>query len=202
MDIRIALPYHLDGGARNSGDDCVGCERETRQVLRSLPPSGVCAEQAQSSTIAAARPILRGPEAYFEVTPHRADAAAAFTPISAAVNASSAWSPGGEPSDGTGRRIFEGACANCHAWNGNGQQSARAGLAGSHAVNDPQGANLIRVILESTSAADHARQPPCRRLARPTLMSKSPPSPNMPSLISPASGGRSRQRTSRTSGHE
>ncbi|HTD72305.1 MAG TPA: c-type cytochrome [Steroidobacteraceae bacterium] len=90
------------------------------------------------------------------VTPRRTDAAAALTPISAAVKASTAWSPGGEASDGTGRRIFEGACASCHAWNGNGQQSALAGLAHSHAVNDPQGANLIHVILEGTSATDHA----------------------------------------------
>jgi hypothetical protein len=42
-----------------------------------------------------------------------------------------------------------------HAWNRNGQQTSRASLAGSHAVNDPQGANLIRVILEGTSAPDH-----------------------------------------------
>jgi mono/diheme cytochrome c family protein len=90
------------------------------------------------------------------LTPRRADAAAALMPASAAVKASTAWSPGGEASDGTGRRVFEGACASCHAWNGNGQQTARAGLAGSHAVNDPQGANLIRVILEGASAPDHA----------------------------------------------
>ena len=89
-------------------------------------------------------------------TPRHIDAAAAVMPISAAVRASTSWSPGGEASDGTGRRIFEGACASCHAWNGSGQQTARAGLAGSHAVNDPHGANLIRVILEGTSAPDHA----------------------------------------------
>ena len=89
------------------------------------------------------------------VAPRRADSAAAVMPISAPVKASTAWSPGGDASDGTGRRIFEGACASCHSWNGNGQQTAGAGLAGSHAVNDPQGANLIRVILEGTSAPDH-----------------------------------------------
>src|ERR1700693_5371900 len=90
------------------------------------------------------------------LTARRADASAAVMPASAAVKASTAWSPGGEASDGTGRRIFEGACAICHGWNGNGQQTARAGLAGSHAVNDPQGANVIRVILAGTSAPDHA----------------------------------------------
>ena len=90
------------------------------------------------------------------VMPRRADATAAVMPVSAAVKASTAWSPGGAASDGTGRRVFEGACASCHGWNGNGRQTARAGLAGSHAVNDPRGANLIRVILEGTSAPDHA----------------------------------------------
>ncbi|MFL9919516.1 cytochrome c [Paraburkholderia fungorum] len=90
------------------------------------------------------------------VKPRHADAAAAVIPLSAAVKASTTWSPGGEASDGTGRRIFEGTCASCHGWNGNGRQTAHADLAGSHAVNDPQGANLIRVILEGTSAADHA----------------------------------------------
>jgi len=90
------------------------------------------------------------------VTPRRVDAAAAVTPVSAVMKASTAWSPGGEASDSTGRRIFEGACASCHGWNGNGQQTTRAGLAGSHAVNDPRGANLIRVVLEGTSAPDHA----------------------------------------------
>jgi mono/diheme cytochrome c family protein len=90
------------------------------------------------------------------ITPRSADTAAAVMPVGAAVKASTAWSPGGEASDGTGHRIFEGACASCHGWNGNGQQTARADLAGSHAVNDPQGANLIRVILEGTSAPDRA----------------------------------------------
>lgn len=90
------------------------------------------------------------------VMPRRADTDATVLPVSAAVKASSTWSPGEEAGDSTGRRIFEGACASCHGWNGNGQQAARASLAGAHAVNDPHGANLIRVILEGTSAPDHA----------------------------------------------
>jgi mono/diheme cytochrome c family protein len=134
------------------------------------------------------------------VTPRRADAAAAVVPVSAAVKASTAWSPGGEASDGTGRRIFEGACASCHGWNGNGQQTARAGLAGSHAVNDPHAANLIRVILEAPAVRTMPRQPPCRRSARPTLMPKSPRSQTMPSSILAESRGRLWQRTSRMPG--
>ena len=90
------------------------------------------------------------------MAPRRVDDAAAVMPVGAAVRKSSAWSAGGEVSAGVGRRIFEGACASCHGWNGNGQQTVRAALSGSHAVSDPQGANLIRVILEGTSAPDHA----------------------------------------------
>ena len=37
MDIRIALPYPLDG-ARNSGGRSLWDARETRQLLLSLPP--------------------------------------------------------------------------------------------------------------------------------------------------------------------
>jgi mono/diheme cytochrome c family protein len=62
--------------------------------------------------------------------------------------ASTAWAPG--PQDGPaglGRHIFEGACASCHAWNGAGQQSPDAALAGSAAVNEPTGMNLVEVML-------------------------------------------------------
>jgi mono/diheme cytochrome c family protein len=136
------------------------------------------------------------------LTPRRADAAAALMPASAAVKASTAWSPGGEAGDGTGRRIFEGACASCHAWNGNGQQTARAGLAGSHAVNDPQGANLIRVILEGASAPDHAAATAMPSFGAAYTDAEIAAVANYAITHSAASRGRSRQRASRTPGPE
>jgi mono/diheme cytochrome c family protein len=69
-------------------------------------------------------------------------------PTPATVTASAAWSPG--PQDAKtelGKRIFEGACASCHSWNGKGRETDYASLAGSQAVNDPEGINLIQVLL-------------------------------------------------------
>jgi mono/diheme cytochrome c family protein len=74
-------------------------------------------------------------------------------PAPAAMAGSAAWAP--PPSDrkadhaetALGQRIFEGACASCHSWNGNGRQTDYAALAGSQAVNDLQGVNLVQVLL-------------------------------------------------------
>jgi len=65
-----------------------------------------------------------------------------------AMVASSSWKPSGQDSDNAlGRRIFEGVCASCHEWNGGGRQTNYASLAGSQTVNDPEGTNLIQVML-------------------------------------------------------
>jgi mono/diheme cytochrome c family protein len=61
---------------------------------------------------------------------------------------STAWSTPPGQSSSEGLRIFESACASCHAWNGEGQQSPYAALRGARTVNDPDGANLVRVVLE------------------------------------------------------
>jgi mono/diheme cytochrome c family protein len=49
-----------------------------------------------------------------------------------------------------GARIFAGACAGCHAWNGTGLQSEYATLLGSRSLQDPRATNLVQVILEGT----------------------------------------------------
>ncbi len=51
-----------------------------------------------------------------------------------------------------GRRIFEGACAGCHAWNGQGQQTPLAALRGRRSVNDPAGLNVVQTVLRGGSA--------------------------------------------------
>lgn len=71
-------------------------------------------------------------------------------PTAAATQASKPWTP--DTREGSvGEKIFEGACASCHGWDGSGQNIARASLTGSHSVNDPQGSNLVRVILQGTA---------------------------------------------------
>jgi mono/diheme cytochrome c family protein len=52
-----------------------------------------------------------------------------------------------EPQDELGRHIFEGTCANCHQYNGDGRQTVYASLIGSQSASDPNGANVTRVML-------------------------------------------------------
>jgi mono/diheme cytochrome c family protein len=47
-----------------------------------------------------------------------------------------------------GLRLFEGACASCHQWTGQGRQSRYASLAGSRGVNDVRAANVTQIILQ------------------------------------------------------
>jgi len=61
------------------------------------------------------------------------------------------------PSSSLGARIFAGACASCHGKDGSGLVNTRASIQGAHAVNDPKGANLVRVILQGSS--DEAKEP-------------------------------------------
>jgi mono/diheme cytochrome c family protein len=71
-----------------------------------------------------------------------------INPAAPAMAASTAWAPGRQDvQNDPGARIFEGACASCHQWNGQGQQTPYAALAGSQAVNDPNGTNLVQVLL-------------------------------------------------------
>ncbi len=63
------------------------------------------------------------------------------------MSASSAWAPGGTDGGTLGAHVFQGACASCHQWNGQGQQTPYAALAGSQAVNDPAGLNVVQVML-------------------------------------------------------
>ncbi len=71
-------------------------------------------------------------------------------PSPKAMVASNAMAPGGDDAtrDAAGLRLFEGACASCHQWNGAGQQTPYAGLAGTRGVNDPSGANVTQAILQ------------------------------------------------------
>ncbi|MDE1150220.1 MAG: cytochrome c [Azospirillaceae bacterium] len=60
-----------------------------------------------------------------------------------------------------GKRMFEGACASCHAWSGAGATSAEAQLTAKRAVNDPSAANVALMILKGSGAqkAGHPYMP-------------------------------------------
>lgn len=67
-----------------------------------------------------------------------------------ALAASGPWTPPATASASEGLKIFQGACASCHGWDGTGQQSPSASLRGARTVNDPDGTNLVRVVLNGT----------------------------------------------------
>ncbi|HVJ53719.1 MAG TPA: cytochrome c [Aliidongia sp.] len=82
-----------------------------------------------------------------KVKPQPGDAGTEIEPAPGPMTASAAWAPGPQDSAGLGAHIFEGACASCHQWNGQGQQTGHAALVGSQAVNDPKGTNLVQAML-------------------------------------------------------
>jgi mono/diheme cytochrome c family protein len=87
-----------------------------------------------------------------QVKPQPGAPGSQIDPAPAAMTASSAWAPGAHDAENPlGRRLFEGVCASCHAWNGAGRETRYAGLAGSETVNDPAGTNLVQVLLSGAN---------------------------------------------------
>lgn len=86
---------------------------------------------------------------YLRSVPPRLDSMTGpIDPAPAAVEASSAWSPPAAEDRTLGSNVFAGACASCHSWDGSGQQLPNASLRGARSVNDPDGVNALRTILE------------------------------------------------------
>jgi mono/diheme cytochrome c family protein len=71
------------------------------------------------------------------------------------LNGAAAWSPGADRDESPGFQLFASACASCHGWDGNGQQTDNAGLRGSRSVNDPAGTNVVRAVLEGIRIGPH-----------------------------------------------
>jgi mono/diheme cytochrome c family protein len=49
--------------------------------------------------------------------------------------------------DPRGKQIFEGACASCHSWSGDGLLTSYATLTGDRAVNDPSAVNVAQIVI-------------------------------------------------------
>jgi mono/diheme cytochrome c family protein len=70
--------------------------------------------------------------------------------------------PSAGPQDNLlGKQIFEGSCASCHGWSGQGAIGHSAQLAGTRAANDPTAINIMMMILHGTGtpASGHALMP-------------------------------------------
>jgi mono/diheme cytochrome c family protein len=65
------------------------------------------------------------------------------------INDAFADQPGAQQQSNTlGERIFAGNCAGCHLWNGQGRQTYYAALVGGRTVSDPDGTNVVQVLLD------------------------------------------------------
>ena len=53
--------------------------------------------------------------------------------------------------DPKGKRIFEGACASCHGWTGQGSLTPWATLTGDRAVNDPTAVNVAQMVISGAN---------------------------------------------------
>jgi mono/diheme cytochrome c family protein len=76
----------------------------------------------------------------------------AINPAPAAALAASDAAPGKSMAHAEGRKLFEGACASCHQYDGQGQQTPYASLLGTRGVNDPDGMNVTQAILQGVDA--------------------------------------------------
>ena len=102
------------------------------------------------------RDDIRAMVAYLRTAPpihDKADRAVAQKRPSTLLLEARTRSPRGPAGDdeALGLRMFEGACASCHDWDGTGVQSPYAALIGNRTVNDPTGINLTQVILQGSS---------------------------------------------------
>jgi mono/diheme cytochrome c family protein len=124
--------YLSSGHAKARGSAAGGMAEAVDLSLRHL----------SSEDIAALTRYLR------TVPAQRSELAARVVHDPATLNGASAWSPGADRGESPGFHLFASACASCHGWDGNGQQTDNAGLRGSQSVNDTAGTNVVRAILE------------------------------------------------------
>jgi mono/diheme cytochrome c family protein len=124
---------HADGRGSASGPMAEAVENS----LRFLNPSDAAALVAYLRSV----PARKGDD------PITIDAQPA--PVMASNNAA----PGGDSAnpDNPGLKLFEGACASCHQWNGKGQQTPYASLLGTRGVNDVHGTNVTQIVLHGSS---------------------------------------------------
>jgi mono/diheme cytochrome c family protein len=71
-------------------------------------------------------------------------------PKPATLAQSTSMLPGPEElkAESDGLKLFEGACAGCHQWDGAGRESSYASLSGTRGVNDATAINVTQVILQ------------------------------------------------------
>ncbi|HEX2528103.1 MAG TPA: cytochrome c [Geminicoccus sp.] len=115
--------------------------------------SGSMAEVVEYSTQYLTQDDIRAMVAYLRTVPPQDSGDATIVHDNPpAVAASSQLTPPPEQlaSPSLGLTVFQGACASCHGWNGEGIQHPHAALVGAQTVNDPEGTNLLQVLIHGS----------------------------------------------------
>lgn len=119
------------------------------------PASGTMAEAVEESLRHLPEEDIRAMMTYLRTVPAlEADPQMAVESEPPLVLASQPFVPAALPEDEElviGARIFRENCASCHAWDGSGRQSEYGALLGDQSVNDPEGTNVVQVILSGSS---------------------------------------------------
>jgi mono/diheme cytochrome c family protein len=139
--------YLSSGHAKGRGSAGGGMAEAIDLSLRHLSTEDIAALTRYLRTVPAQRSEFAAPVVHDPSTLHR----------------ETAWSPGADRDESAGFQVFASACASCHGWDGNGQQTDNAGLRGSRSVNDPAGTNVVRAVLEGIrigSCGGHNTMPP------------------------------------------
>lgn len=123
--------------------------------------SGPMAEAVENSLQYLTPADAQALAAYLQVVQARPGTPTAPGNPPASLKASTPWAPARRTA-GLGRQIFQSACSSCHAWNGQAPASSYAALAGSRAVSDPSGLNVVQVVLaggDARIAGEHLKMP-------------------------------------------
>ncbi|MCP9628976.1 cytochrome c [Rhodopseudomonas palustris] len=117
--------------------------------------SGGMAEAIKFSLGRLPREDIAAITAYLKTVPPQRSTLSPQVNTNPATLASAApWVPGDSSgADPTGLRIFASACASCHGWDGSGRQTGNASLRGARSVNDVEGVNVVRTVLQGFSVS-------------------------------------------------
>lgn len=119
------------------------------------PASGSMAEAISLSLRHLTPADLRAMAVYIRsLPPQQSERGGKVDPNPPLMAASTLYAPAGAKTgskDLLGLRLFEGHCASCHGWNGEGVQTKYGALRGSQTVNDPGATNLVQAILRGSS---------------------------------------------------
>ena len=130
------IAYLATAPAPGQGGAAGGMAEAIKFSLGRLPRDDIAAITAYLKTVPPQRSALSPP-----VNPNPTTLASAAP-----------WLPAAESgADPTGRRIFAAACASCHGWDGSGRQTGNAALRGARSVNDVEGANVVRTVLQGVA---------------------------------------------------